>query len=209
MKPIKLLFLFAVLFIPSIAGAQYYGGGGGYYQGPSQRIPGGFHNRTGRLAWGIGLGVGGMHDNGSNITSCDNCATSAALEIDGHIGGMISPRFALLFEAQSNLRTIHSDNYNGDTTLSNNLGMIAGQFWLTPQLWVKGGIGVAQIQVNDEGYLSYTSGTGGAIMGAIGFEVASMRYFAVDLQGRIVEANYGGDIGNVTAANVGIGFSWY
>jgi hypothetical protein len=207
MKPIKLLFVFAVLFIPSIAGAQYYGGGGGYYQQPN-RVPGGFHQRTGRLALSIGLGLGGMHNNGSTIQG-DNCATSAALEVDGHIGGMLSPRFGLLFEAQSNFRTIHSDAYNGDTVLSNNAGMIAGQFWLTPQLWIKGGLGLANLQVNDQGYASYTSGTGGAIMGAVGFEVASMRFFSVDLQGRVIEANYGGDIGSVTAANVGIGFNWY
>ncbi len=208
MKPIKLLFAFAVLLVPGLASAQYYGGGGGgYYQQP-QGAPGGFHQRTGRLAYGIGIGVGGMHDNGSTI-QCDNCATSPALELDGHIGGMLSPRFALLFEAQSNLRTIHSDAYNGDTILSNNAGMIAAQYWLTPQLWIKGGLGLANLQVNDPGYATYTSGTGGAIMGAVGLELASMRYFAVDLQGRIIEANYGGDIGSVTAANVGIGFNWY
>jgi hypothetical protein len=208
MKPIKLLFAFAVLLIPGLASAQYYGGGGGgYYQQPSA-VPGGFHQRTGRLTFGLGLGLGGMHDNGSTI-QCDNCATSAAVEFDGHIGGMLSPRFALLFEAQSNLRTIHSDAYNGDTVLSNNAGMIAGQYWLTPQLWIKGGIGLANLQVNDPGYATYTSGTGGAIMGAVGLELASMRFFAIDLQGRIIEANYGGDIGSVTAANVGIGFNWY
>jgi len=208
MKPIKLLFVLAVLFIPGIAGAQYYGRGGGYDQNGGGGVPGGFHNRTGRLALGIGIGLGGMHDNGDTI-QCDNCATSAALEVDGHIGGMLSPRFALLFEAQSNLRTIHSDTYNGDTVLSNNAGMIAGQFWLTPQLWLKGGVGLANLQVSDQGYASYTSGTGGAIMGAVGFEIASLRFFAVDLQGRIIEANYGGNIGSVTAANVGIGFNWY
>src|SRR3954465_9224865 len=106
MKPIKSLLVLAILvFAPAVASAQYYGGGGGgYYQQQQSRIPGGFHDRTGRLAWGFGIGLGGMHDDGSSITNCDNCSNGPVLELDGHIGGMVSPRFALLFEGQLNAR---------------------------------------------------------------------------------------------------------
>lgn len=210
MKPIKSLLVLAILvFAPAVASAQYYGGGGGYYQQQQQsRIPGGFHDRTGRLAWGGSIGLGGMHDDGSGITNCDNCANAPALELDGHIGGMVSPRFALLFEGQLNARTIHSDFYNGDTVLTQTAAMVAGQFWVTPQLWIKGGLGLAGLQVDDT-YATYDYGTGLAIMGAVGFELFSARWFAVDLQGRIIEGAYNSGNDHVTAANIGLGFNWY
>ena len=50
-------------------------------------------------------------------------------------------------EAQVNAQTVHSRLYERRhdpqrrTTL-----MIAGQFWLTPQLWIKGGIGFAHLR---------------------------------------------------------------
>jgi hypothetical protein len=206
MKPIKSLLVLAIILAPGLAAAQgYYGRGGG---GGGYGVPGGFHNRTGRLAWGIGIGVGGMHDDGSGITSCDNCSNAPALELDGHIGGMIGPRFALLFEAQLNARTVHSDDFGDDTTLSQTVGMIAGQFWITPQLWIKGGIGIAGLQA-DSRYITTDYGTGGAIMGAIGFELMSARFFALDLQGRIIEGTYNSGNDNITAANIGLGFNWY
>ena len=208
MKPIKSLLVLAILIAPAVASAQYYGGGPGYYNGPSNNIPGGFHNRTGRLTWGFGIGLGGMHDDGSGITNCDNCSNAPALELDGHIGGMIGPRFALMFEGQLNARTVHSDVYNGDTTLSQSAAMIAGQFWVTPQLWVKGGLGLTGLQADDT-YVTYDYGTGVAVMGAVGFELMSARYFAVDLQGRIIEGTYNSGNDHVTAANVGVGFNWY
>jgi hypothetical protein len=207
MKPIKLLLLLAIMLAPGLAAAQgYYGRGG--YGGGYGGVPGGFHNRTGRLAWGIGIGVGGMHDDGSGITNCDNCSNAPALELDGHIGGMIGPRFALLFEAQLNARTVHNDTFGDDTTLSQTVGMLAGQFWITPQLWIKGGIGVAGLQA-DSRYVTTDYGTGGAIMGAIGFELMSARFFALDLQGRIIEGTYNSGNDNITAANIGLGFNWY
>jgi hypothetical protein len=207
MKPIKSLLVLAIMLAPGLVAAQGYYGGPGYYNQPN-RIPGGFHDRTGRLTFGASFGLGGMHDDGSGITNCDNCANAAAFELDGHIGGMISPRFALLFEGQVNGRTVHSDVYNGDTLLSQSTEMVAGQFWITPQLWIKAGLGLAQLQA-DSTYVTYDYGTGGALMGAVGFELLSARFFAVDLQGRLIEGAYNSGNDHVTAANVGIGINWY
>jgi hypothetical protein len=210
MKPIKSLLVLAIILAPGLAAAQGYyggGGGGGYYNQPTT-IPGGFHDRTGRLAWGFSIGLGGMHDDGSGITNCDNCANAPAVEVDGHIGGMLGPRFALLFEGQVNARTVHSDVLNGDTVLSQSTAMIAAQYWLTPQLWLKGGLGLAGLQA-DNSYVTYDYGTGGAIMGAIGFELMSTRMFAIDLQGRLIEGAYNSGNDHVTAGNIGLGFNWY
>src|SRR6185369_16618419 len=76
MKPIKSLFVLAFLLVPGVAAAQgYYGGSGpGYYgQQPATALPGGFHNRMGRLAFGGSVGLGGMHDDIGDI-NCSNCS---------------------------------------------------------------------------------------------------------------------------------------
>jgi hypothetical protein len=205
MKPIKSLLVLAVLAAPGVAGAQgYYGGGG--YRAP---LPGGFHNRMGRIMSGVSIGIGGMHDDGSGVTDCGSCDYNpVAVEADAHIGGMISPRFALMAEVQLNGQTVSSNFIDGDTILTQEALMIAGQFWITPQLWVKGGIGFAHLDAQDD-YYDYDYGGGGAIMGAVGFEVLSARTFAVDLQGRIIEGTYHGVDDNITSATVGIGLNWY
>jgi hypothetical protein len=205
MKPIKSLLVLAILCAPALASAQGYYGGRGGYQGPT--VPGGFHNRAGRLAFGFGVGLGGMHDATGSIP-CSGCDFNPlAFEGDFHIGGMLSPRFALLFEAQVNSQQVSNNRFNGDEFLSQGAAMIAGQFWLIPQLWIKGGIGFANLQV-DDAFFTTDFGNGGAVMGAIGVELLSARNFAIDLQGRIIEGLYS-DNYHVTSGTVGIGVDWY
>jgi hypothetical protein len=213
MKPIKSLLVLAVLLAPGLAAAQgYYGGGGGpgpgYSSAPPSQLPGGFHDRRGRLAYGGSLGLGGMHDSGSNVTSCGNCSYNPlAIELDGHIGGFLTPRFALMAEGQINAQTVASDFYD-DTILSMNTLMIAGQYWVTPQFWIKGGIGVSQLYA-DNAYSVWDFGTGGALMGGAGFELLSARNFAIDLQGRIIQGTFNSLNDHITSGTVGIGVNWY
>jgi hypothetical protein len=203
MKPIKSFLVLAILCAPALASAQ------GYYGRGSPPAPGGFHNRAGLLTWGIGLGLGGMHDGGSAITTCRNCNVEPlAGEIDGHIGGMLSPRFGLMFEVQANAQTIHSDFFNGDTVLTQGAAMIAAQYWLLPQLWIKGGLGIANLQVDDT-FVTEDFGNGGALMGAIGVELFSAHNFAFELQGRLIEGSYNSLNDNVTSGTIGIGINWY
>jgi hypothetical protein len=202
MKPIKLLVLLALLLAPAVASAQYYSTGPGYGYGGGPH----FHHRWGRLAWGFSVGLGGMHDDGNNITSCDNCNNAVAFEADAHIGGMLSDRFALLLEGQVNGRTVHIDSTNGDTVITQNTAMIAGQYWLLPMVWIKGGVGVAGLQADSQYVTDY--GTGFALMGAAGIELLSARFFAIDLQARLIEGVYN-NAGNITAGTIGLGFNWY
>jgi len=205
MKPIKSLLVLALVCIPALASAQgYYGGGG-----RPGTVAGGFHNRMGRLTFGVGIGVGGMGDNGSSITSCDNCDYQPlAGEADIHIGGMLTPRFALMFEGQVNVQTIHSRFYDEDTVLSQTAGMVAGQFWILPILWVKGGLGFSHLQVDDT-YVVEDLGNGVAFMGAVGVELLSARNFAFELQGRLIEGTYNSGDDHVTSGTIGIGVNWY
>lgn len=206
MKPIKSLLVLAVLLAPGLVSAQgYYGGGG------PPPVPGGFHNRMGRLSWGFSVGLGGMHDDGSGITQCATCDYNPiAVEVDGHIGGMLSPRFALLGEIQGNAQTVDVDPASGNSTvLTQSALMLAGQFWVTPQLWIKGGIGVAHLDAQDDYGNSWDFGGGAAIMAGAGYEIMSAQFFALDLQARIIEGTYNSGNDHITSGTIGLGLNWY
>jgi hypothetical protein len=205
MKPIKSLLVLAIVCVPAFASAQGY-----YGRRRAEPVAGGFHNRAGRLAFGFGIGLGGLSDSGSGITSCDNCDVKPlTFEADVHIGGMLTPQLALLFEAQGNLQTVQRNGgFDSDTTLSQGVGLFAAQFWVLPQFWIKGGIGFSHLQV-DDGYFTTDFGSGSALLAAAGFEVFSARNFALDLQGRLLWTSYNSFDDNLTSATVGIGVSWY
>lgn len=205
----KKIIILACLLFPSLAFAQYYSA-----PPPSSQFPGGFHNRTGRLIFGGSLGLGGMEDNGGDI-ECTNCS-SVSGQIAGHLGGFIGPRLALMGELQGNFQTLESDRFTGDTSvLTQGALMLAAQYWVTPQLWIKGGIGFASLQVDRSYYgdgiidESTIPENGLAVMGAIGFELLSARFFSLDLQGRLLNGSYD-EIGyNITAASIGLGLNWF
>jgi hypothetical protein len=221
MKPTKLLFVLAfMLLVPAVASAQGYrrGGGGGYYAGqpPTYQLPGGFWNRQGRLTFGGSIGLGAMSDRFGDIecNDCDYNPVSGMLA--GHIGGFIGPRLALLGEVQVNGQTVSSDRFSGDTTtLIQSTLMIAAQFWVTPQLWIKGGIGFANLRLErsyyGDGIVDESSipENGMALMGAVGYELLSARYFSIDLQGRLINGAYKGIDNTVTGASIGVGINWY
>lgn len=214
MKRTHLVAFAAVLLAPAVAAAQPgYGAPpppGGYYSQPTS-VAGGFHDRAGRMALGFSLGLGGMQVGDDDVT-CVNCDYDPiAGEFDFHIGGMLSPRFALLFEVQGNAQTVE-ENFYGATSLVQATAMVAGQYWLTPQLWVKGGIGGASLSYSyDDGYDSQSENIdeGMALMGGVGYELLSARNFSIDLQGRLVSGSYESFDQNVTSGTVGVGFNWY
>ena len=222
MQPIKLALLALPLLLvaPSVADAQYRGGrgGGGYYQGgaPSSQLPGGFWNRQGRLIFGASLGLGGMSDDFGDIecSACDYKPISGMAS--GHIGGFLGPRFALMGEVQVNIQTVEHDSNSGDTTqLVHSALMIAGQYWVLPQLWIKGGIGFANLQLErsyyGDGFIDETSvpENGLALMAAAGFEVFSSRALALDIEGRIINGSFDGIDNRITGATIGLGLSFY
>ena len=203
----KKLLVLAFVLLPSVALAQ------GYYnnQPPNSQFAGGFHNRTGRLLFGGSLGLGGMSDRGGDI-ECSNCNYSTlAGEISGHIGGFIGPRFALMGEVQGNIQTLETDAFGDTTSLVQGALMIAGQYWVTPQLWIKGGIGFANLQVDHSYYgtIDEVPENGLALLGAVGFELLSARWFSIDLQGRLINGSYDSIDNNVTAGSIGVGINWY
>jgi hypothetical protein len=215
MKRLASFAFFAAFLIPAVASAQPgYGPPPGYYSQPPGLLPGGYYDRTGRLALGFSVGLGGMHSNAQGDVGCGNCDYQPiAAEVDFHVGGMITPRFALLFELQGNFQTVEShDGGYATKTLSQGLAMIAGQFWVAPRFWIKGGIGAAHLSFDyNDTQQSFAEpiDNGAALMAAIGYELYATREFSVDLQGRLVEGSYKGIDDQITSGTVGVGFNWY
>jgi hypothetical protein len=180
------------------------GGGGGYYPPPP---PPPVWERRG-LALGFGIGLGGMSDSQGAI-GCSQCeANPASVGLDFHIGAMINPKLALLFEFWGQGQAL-----DGTTTLVQSMGMIAAQYWVTPQLWLKGGLGVSNLSVSiDDGFNDPGSeeiDNGGAVMGAIGYELLSSPRFAIDLQGRFGMGTYDGIDEQIETGMIALGFNWY
>lgn len=193
----------------------------GYAMPPGPpKAPGGFHDRASRLALGFSVGLGKMQVDDSDV-ACSGCdGDPLSFEADVHLGWMMSPRLALMFEAQGVGQTI-ADNGTFTDTLVQSTAMVGAQYWLTPQLWLKGGIGAAQLTVTrDDGFSTANSDSldGAAVMGAVGYEVMSARNFAIDVQARLTGGTYKDGTTNLdgstsdtnlTTTSVSVGFNWY
>jgi hypothetical protein len=172
----------------------------------------GFFIRRG-IAIGFGIGLGSMGNEDGPFRCVDCGYDPIAVGFDFHIGGMLSNRFALLFELQGTGQTL---DYDGTRSLTQGVAAIAGQFWLMPQLWLKAGIGPSHIAVNiDDGYggtFEQTGADGGAVILGAGYELLSSQHFAIEGQLRAVLSSYkdfAGDRQEVSSGTIGVGFSWY
>jgi len=190
-----------ILGSTSSASAQYYGRPRYYaqpgYQPGYYPAPGYYRNG---LVIGVGIGIGGL-----TADSCgDLCGSGLSLE--GHIGGMINPRTALMFDAWTVIHPI--PNSDGDTT--NTIYAGAAQFWLSPIVWLKGGLGLGNTQISSNSVGTISDATAFALMGAVGVEDVHTGPFALDLQGRIGHTFYSqADGGPITDYAFMVGFNWY
>jgi hypothetical protein len=176
---------------------------------PSAPLQSAFFPRHG-LTLGGGFGLGAMNSE-RGIVDCRSCSEQpGAVGLDFHIGGMLNERVALLFELWVTGQSI--DRF-GSAILWQSMAMAAMQYWVTPQLWIKGGLGFAHLSLEENtGYyaLQYDVDDGGAVMGAIGYEILSSPYFAIDLSLRLGAGTYRNYINDkVTAGTLGLGVSWY
>jgi hypothetical protein len=218
MKRVLLLVL-ASLSVSAVASAQpgnYNGGGrrgGGYYSQAPQLAPGGFWDRGGRLVWGLSLGLGGMSSKDGPI-DCPTCDYNPiAVEVDLHLGGMLSPRLALMAELQGNVQTVDEQGGGeGTQSLAQGALMFAAQYWVVPKVWIKGGIGFAHLSYNYSDYygeFDESIDDGAAFMVGAGVELLSSRDFALDLQGRYIRGTYDGIDDSISSGTIGIGVNWY
>lgn len=211
MKLIKSVLLAAAVLAPLSFASSAEAQPGGYYSNPqTTQHAGGFHNRSNRLIFGVSLMLGHLSDSEGNIGG-DSSVNYSTLSggLSGHIGGFVGPRLALMAEVQGNAVTLSSDGYDSITLVQSAL-MGAAQYWITPQLWIKGGIGFASLDLDDSYYNdSAHIDSGMALMGGIGFELLSAQRFSVDLQGRLLAGSYDGIDQQITSGSIGVGINWF
>lgn len=158
------------------------------------------------LLLGFGLGAGGMESSDGPI-ECVDCNDSVAGSLDFHIGFMLSPRLGIMYEAWGAGQRLDSAQ---SVTLVQVLSMAAAQYWLTPRLWIKGGVGSAHLF---ERYKETMDGkkidTGVAGMAAIGYELVQGRKYAMDIQLRGGSGTYDGLGDRIHQGSLQLGLSWY
>jgi hypothetical protein len=158
---------------------------------------------------GFGGHLGTMSGD-SGILGCTGCDYDPlAGGVHFQIGGMLNPRVALVGEVFSAGQQLDSF---GDEILFQTQLMIALQYWLTPRLWIKGGIGGSFLTVSYDdgvGAGSESLDEGGALMAALGYELAASDRFAVDLQLRLASGTYEALDQQINTATVGVGISWF
>jgi hypothetical protein len=188
---IGLLTSFASL---SAAQAQY-----GYPPPPPR--PRGMYR--GGLTFGGSLG-GGLIEGPNCFSVC-----GGGLMLEGHLGGMLNPRLALMGTVW--LGDHFFDDANAGTGQTfNTFWTLNLQYWVNDIIWINGGIGLARLQIfldQDLSGLPYDDETGGAITGAAGVDIVQSYNWALDLQVRAGHAFYnGGDLNNLAFM---VGLSWY
>jgi len=122
---------------------------------------------------------------------------------------MINPRLALMGEIWGTGQSVEA---SGSTTLLQTMVLGVAKYWVTPQLWLKGGLGVANLSYSiDTGrdVVSDDVDAGGAIMGGIGYDIMSSRRFALDVQLKGGAGTYDGINEQVSSGMLNLGFTWF
>ncbi len=197
----RMILLVALVLAPTMAFAQYAPppppppGGPGYYAPPPAPPPG-IH----RSGFVIGFSLGGGSFN------CDSCTDSDALSgvaLDIHLGGMVAPNIAVLFDGWGVAHPI-----DGGGTITHVMDTGAVQAFLGNNFWIKGGLGIGQLRLSDDSNNTVAqSETGFGMFGAAGFEVFQGSSFALDLQLRLGAVKYDG--GSVNMGALTVGANWY
>jgi hypothetical protein len=180
----------------------------GYY-GQTQNAANGFNERAGHLIAGVSLGFGGMSVDDKSV-KCNNCSSNpVAFSASANIGGMLSNQLGLMLELQANSQTV-SELGNNTIFLTQTAAMIAAQYWVSPRLWIKGGVGFANLSNTDSNSDAQLDiGSGGAALIGAGYELVSNQRMAVDLQGRFVIGSYDGINSKTSSGTVGVGINWF
>jgi hypothetical protein len=192
--------LAATLLLAGRAEAQGYGPG--YYPGAPPPPPRGII-RSG-LVFGFGIGLGAI-----SFTDCDDCEVLGGLGLEGHIGGMIAPNLALLFDAAVVVHPL-DDGRGGTSSLASitYMGVLRG--WVSRIFWLQGGLGGGYMSLGDEYGTIATSEMGFGVLLGAGIELVQSTSFALDLQLRISASRYDyGDGVGVANTVLQVGLNWY
>jgi hypothetical protein len=197
-----------LLAVPAMAAAQNYPPPGGGPPGPGmapsgpQRDANGFWPRRG-IYGGFGIGFGQL-----TYGDCQDCSDDSwgGFGFHGNLGWHLNPQLGIFVDAD--FVAVNPTDGDFDVLLMQYVGTAGVQFWVTPPLWLKGGIGSAQQAVGgddtncDDPSVDCTSDTAPAILFAGGYEVLHGPNFSIDAELRLgagfYEEFYGGTVTNVS-----------
>ena len=153
------------------------------------------------LTLGFSLGGGAFVP-----ADCDACESLGGLALELHIGGMIAPNMAIMFDGSG---VSHPE---GDSSLTHVIDTIALQFWINRWVWLKGGLGFGLLRYESPSFAAESElGFGGMV--AAGFEVIQGPRYAVDVQIRGAAVKYEDSVdgpgGTLNNGSVMVGISWY
>lgn len=140
-----------------------------------------------------GLGVGG------GKISCEGCDMSGPA-VGLHLGGMLKENVALVFDGSGVTKE------EGGATFTSVVVGAALQYWASPRVWIKGGVGAGQLQFSGNG-VTVNSDAGLGFLGGLGIEALQKKRFTIDLQVRLSTAKIEGH--RVTNVFALIGFNLY
>ena len=162
------------------------------------------------LMFGFDFSVGGMSSDRVGSIECFNCDFQPLSGGFGIYGGFVlNPRLAIKGDLRATAQTLDA---NGTAYLIQTTLMAALTYWITPRLWIEGGLGVATLSVSiDDGYTAgdETVDNGGAAEFAIGFEVARHQRLGIDIHFRGISGSYDGINDQIFAGMVGVAFTWF
>lgn len=197
----------------SVAQAQYAPPPPPYYPPPPPPPPPRGVYRSG-LVYGFSLGIGSF-----SFANCGDICGAAGMG-EFHIGGMIAPRLALEGDFWGGIHAFSDTDFGlGDGTTFNGIYTLALQYWLTDIIWIKGGLGLGNVQISVSCDIdtdcNVDDETGFAFMLGAGIEIVQSYNFALDLQlryGNVVykAADNGGQgDGDTNMFAFMVGFNWY
>jgi hypothetical protein len=160
------------------------------------------YDRTERsgVTLGGGLAFGEFACEGTN---CDGF--TEAYGLNAHVGGMISPKFALVADLWGMAHT------EDRVTLTQSLATGALRYWPASRVWLQGGVGLARASVSYDAEiveLESRSDLVPGVMGAIGVELLSTSSAALEVQLRAGTGRYDEDV-RIRNVALGAGLSWY
>jgi hypothetical protein len=152
--------------------------------------------RRSGLTLGFGIGPGRISGGGSS---------DGGFAFDFHIGGMLAPDLALVFDYSGVQRNLNDFQDREEHSIAT----VALQHFLMRLLWVKAGVGFGTLSVvNAYGYAGSYSESSLAATLAAGVEVLQTTGgFAIDVQARMAGSRYNDT--TVTNGALMLGFNWY
>ncbi len=139
---------------------------------------------------GVGAGVMSPHD-------CAGCARAGGLALDVAIGGFLTSRLAVM----GDLFSVATEQHG--VAFASTVATAAVQYWLLPALWLRGGAGMARLQV------AGGPGTDSAFgfSAAVGHAILHDGRFELDLRARFAHGGYEGH--GVSSLALLLAASWY